>query len=62
MFLSNKLLWALADHSKMGSSLFADLALEYDLRALEESRNAPDEFDRPVSQKVRINKETGEIE
>lgn len=62
MFLSNKLLWALADHSKMGNPVLADLALEYDLRALEETRNAPDKFDRPVPIRVQINKQTGEIE
>jgi hypothetical protein len=62
MFLSNKLLWALKDHSSMRDPILADIALASDLRTLEETRNAPDEFDRPVAVPVQINKETGEIE
>jgi len=68
MFLSNKLLWALNDHSKMKSSTtmfddqsLADICLIDDLDALEKSRNARDKFDRPCPIRVRINKETGEI-
>lgn len=62
MFLSNKLLWALRDHAQMSSPFLADLALEVDLEFLEESRNSPDKFDRPVAILVRINRETGTIE
>jgi hypothetical protein len=62
MFLSNKLLWALADHSKMSDPLLADIMLSEDLKEIDNTREAKDPFDRPVPIQVRINKETGKIE
>ena len=69
MQLSNKLLWALRDHSQMKSrttiyddQTLADICLIEDLEILEKSRNAQDEFDRPIPIPVKINLETGAIE
>lgn len=62
MFLSNKLLWALADHSKMEDPILADIMLSEDLKEIEKTRDAKDLFDRPVPIQVRINKETGKFE
>jgi len=63
MFLSNKLVWALKDHAMMrAGALLADQALIEDLVWLEKSQTAQDQFDRPVPIRVKIDKETGEIE